>query len=66
MSLRVGASVETELDLQSAFCGCRADQLGNGEAIGRATSQPSLLIADEHLLFDPLGSAGRIEQDMSR
>ena len=51
-ALLVDAGIECALDLQSGFCGRRADQLDDGEAIGQGPTAPVLRDVAEHAMFD--------------
>src|SRR5271165_4312015 len=50
-ALLVDAGIEGALDLQSGFCGRRADQLDDGEAIGQGPAAPVLRDVAEHAML---------------
>ena len=65
-ALLVVADVERALDLQSGFCGRRADQFDDGDAIGQRAAAPVLRDVAEHSMFDlvPLRRSWRIVENV--
>src|ERR1700757_1938518 len=65
-ALLVDAGIERALDLQAGFCGRRADQFDDGEAISQGPTAPVLRDVAEHAMFDlvPLRRSRRIVENV--